>query len=132
MSDPSFELQASLLATLKGVSPSIAGARIFDQPPKDPTFPYVTIGDCQVLPTKFDAVDGAEVYPQIDVWSRAVGYPEAKTITKQVMAALDEVAFSVTGFRLVVFEFQSVQYLRDPDGLTRHAAITFRGLLEPA
>lgn len=100
--------------------------------PTTPVFPYVTIGDCQVLPAKYDSVDGTEVYPQIDVWSRAVGYPEAKEIVKQVLGALDEVALTITGFRAVVFEFQSVQYLRDPDGLTRHAAIVFRGLLEPA
>lgn len=132
MSDPSLELQGALLATLKGFSPAIAGGRVYDEPPVGPQFPYVTLGDCQVLPDKSDCIDGVEVYPQIDVWSRAPGYPETKQITKQVLAALDDQDFAVSGFNLVLFQVQSVNYLRDPDGLTRHAAITFFGILTPA
>ena len=132
MSDPSLELQAAMVATLQGVSPQIAGGRIYDQAPPVPTFPYVTLGDCQVLPDKSSCIDGVEVYPQIDVWSRAVGYPEAKTIAKEILAALDEVDFEVSGYNLVLFQVQDVQYMRDPDGLTRHAAITFHGMLTPA
>lgn len=134
MSDPSLELQGALVAALKatGALPAVAGGRVYDQAPTNAVFPYLTLGDCQVLPDKAGCIDGAEVYPQIDVWSRAVGYPETKTITKAVLAALDDQAIVVAGFNVVVFQVQSVQYLRDPDGLTRHAAITFHGILTPA
>lgn len=132
MSDPSLELQAALVAALKGISPQICGARIYDQPPDAPTFPYVTLGDCQVLPDKYDCIDGTQVYPQIDVWSRAIGFPETKTIVRQILAVLDDQALIVTNFNVVVFEYQDVQYLRDPDGLTRHGAITFHGIITPA
>lgn len=134
MNDPSLELQAGIVAALKapGALPSVVGGRVYDAPPTNATFPYLTLGDCQVLPDKAGCIDGVEVYPQIDVWSRAVGYPEAKTITKAVLAALDEQPITAAGFNVVVFEFQSVQYLRDPDGRTRHAAITFRGLIQPS
>ncbi len=132
MSDPSLELQAALVATLKGVSPQIAGGRIYDQAPELPEFPYVTLGDCQVLPDKAGCIDGVEVYPQIDIWSRAVGYPEIKAIAAAVKAVLDDQPLSVDGFAVVVFEHQSTHYLRDPDGLTRHAAIVFRGLIQPS
>lgn len=132
MSDPSLELQATLVAALKGVSPQISGGRIYDEPPNSPTFPYVTLGDCQVLPDKAGCIDGTEVYPVIDVWSRAVGYPEAKGIVKQILAVLDDQALVIAGFTAVIFEVQSVNYLRDPDGLTRHASITFHGLIQPS
>lgn len=134
MSDPSLELQGALVASLKaiGALPAVVGGRVYDVAPMNAVFPYLTLGDCQVLPDKADCIDGVEVYPQIDVWSRAVGYPETKTITKAVLAKLDDQPLSVTGFNTVVFQVQSVNYLRDPDGLTRHAAITFRGLLTPA
>jgi hypothetical protein len=130
MSDPSLELQAALVAALKAIP--IADGRIYDAVPTSATFPYVSLGDCQVLPDKADCLDGVEVYPQIDVWSRSVGYPEVKTITKAVLAALDDQPISVDGFNVVVFEVQDVRYLRDPDGLSRHAAITFHGILTPA
>jgi hypothetical protein len=132
VSDPSLELQQALVSMLKGVSPSIASGRIYDEPPNSPTFPYVTLGDCQVLPDKAGCIDGTEVYPVIDVWSRAVGYPEAKGIVKQILAVLDDQAISIAGFSAVIFEFTSVAYLRDPDGLTRHASITFHGLIQPS
>jgi hypothetical protein len=138
MSDPSLELQAALISALKNNIGAAVGARVYDQvpgpvaPATTAQFPYVTLGDCQVLPDKADCIDGVEVYPQIDVWSRAVGYPETKTITKAVLARLDDQAIVVSGFHVVVFQFQSVHHLRDPDGLTHHTAITFRGLLTPA
>lgn len=132
MSDPSLELQAALVAALKGVSPHIAGSRIYDAVPANPVFPYVTLGDCQVLPDKADCIDGTEVYPVIDVWSRAVGYPEAKGIVKQILAVLDDQPISISGFSAIVFQFDRVDYLRDPDGLTRHASITFHGLIQPS
>lgn len=134
MSDPSLELQAAIVAALKasGALPAVVGGRVYDAVPTGAAFPYVTLGDIQVLPDKSGCIDGAEVYPQIDVWSRAVGYPETKTIAKAILAKLDDQPLTVAGFNTVVFEVQGVQYLRDPDGLTRHAAITFHGILTPA
>lgn len=130
MSDPTLELQAAMVMALKGAS--IAGSRIYDVVPPSAVFPYVTLGDVQVLPDKADCIDGVEVFPQVDVWSRTQGYGEVKTIVKAIMDALDDQPLTLTGFAVVVFEHQSTQYLRDPDGLTRHAAITFRGLIQPS
>lgn len=132
MSDPSLELQGAIVAALKGSSPAIADGRIYDAVPTNATFPYVSLGQCQVLPDKSSCIDGTEVYPQIDVWSRSVGYGETKTISKLILAALDDQPMTLSGFNVVVFEVQSVQYLPDPDGLTRHAAITFHGIITPA
>lgn len=132
MSDPSLELQAALVAALKGASPQIAGTRIYDAVPPNPVFPYVSLGDCQVLPDKADCIDGTEVFPVIDVWSRAVGYPEVKGIVKQILAILDDQPIAISGFDSVVFQFDRVDYIRDPDGLTRHASITFHGLIQPS
>jgi hypothetical protein len=133
MSDPSIELQNAIVGALKAVGalPAVIGTRVYDDVPTAATFPYISLGDCQVLPDKAECIDGVEVYPQIDVWSQKPGYGETKTITKAVLLALDDRALAVTGFDLVVFEIQSVNYLRDPDGKTRHAALTFHGILTP-
>jgi len=131
MSDPSGELQAALLSMLTG-SIAAVGDRVFDEPPVNGVFPYLTLGDCQVLPDKYDCVDGVEAYPLIHVWSRDPGFAQTKAITKQVLALLDDQDITVTGFNVVVFQFDSVHYLRDPDGLTRHSAITFHTFITPA
>jgi hypothetical protein len=129
MSDPSLPLQAAIVAALKGAD--IAGDRIYDSVPPSPTFPYVSISGSQVLPDKADCIDGTEVFLQIDAWSRAQGYPELMGVSASIVDALDDQALTVDGFHLVVLEMQVLNYLRDPDGLTRHAALTFRALLQP-
>lgn len=131
MSDPSLPLQATLVAMLKGNIGTAVGNRVYDSPPANPQFPYVTLGDCQVLPDKADCIDGTECFPVIDVWSRAVGYPETKTIAAEVVSVLDDQPLTVAGFEVTVFELHNLQYLRDPDGLTHHASITFRALIQP-
>jgi hypothetical protein len=130
MSDPSFEVQTAMVFVMK--SASVAEGRIYDNVSPAAVFPYVTLGDCQVLPDKAECIDGVEIYPSVDVWSQAIGYAETKKITKKILAVLDDKEFSVEGFDLVLFELQSVNYMRDPDGLTRHAAIRFHGILTPS
>ncbi len=134
MSDPSLPLQSSLIAVLRANAPvaALVGARVYDSVPPTPTFPYVALGDVQVIPDKADCIDGVEVFAQIDGWSRAVGYPEVKRIGAAIVAALDDQPVTVTGYDVVVFEIENIQYLRDPDGLTRHGALTFRALLQLA
>ena len=128
MSDPSLELQATLVATIRPVT----GGRVYDKAPANAQYPYITLGEMQVLPDKADCIDGVEIFPRIDIWSRGVGFPEVKQLTKAVMALLDDQTLTVAGFNVPVFEHESTQYLRDPDGLTLHAAITFRGLIQPS
>lgn len=131
MRDPSLPLQDALIKALRaeGVLP-IVGERVYDQVQSKPTYPYVSLGDGQVLPDKAECIDGVEVSLQIDVWSRGVGYVEAKQIGAAIIEVLDDQPLTVDGFNVTVFELSDAQYLRDPDGLTRHGAITFRALLE--
>jgi Protein of unknown function (DUF3168) len=129
MSDPSLPVQKAMVGAMTAAS--IAGGRIYDQAPTAAQFPYVTVGDCQVVPDKADCIDGAEIFPQVDVWSRATGFPETKQIAAQVLAALDDKPLVVDGYHLTVFEFVDVRYVRDPDGITRHGILNFHGLLHP-
>lgn len=129
MSDPSLVLQGAVVALLKVAMPPVVGGRVFDAVPPSPGFPYVSVGDGQVLGDDTeDCGDGSEVNLQVDAWSRAVGYPEVKTIAAAIRTALKTIP-TLTGFVVSVVEFQQCVYLRDPDGLTRHAALQFRYLI---
>jgi len=136
MSDPSLALQGAIITMLKN-DPGVAaliGARVYDEvpapvPPATVTFPYITIGPCHVLGNDTeDCGDGSEVNQQIDVWTRLVGDPEAKRIAAAVRTALKSYP-TLAGFDVSVVEFVDEQFLRDPDGKTRHAAMTFRYLI---
>ena len=132
MSDPSLELQAAIVTALKanaGVA-AIVGTRVYDNVPPSATFPYISLGDSQVLPDKADCIDGTEIFFNLDGWSRDNRFPECKTISKAVVAALDDQPLTVTGYTAVVFELDNINYLRDPDGITRHVALSFRVLVQ--
>lgn len=132
MSDPSLEIQQAIIATLSGNVGEAVGDRVYDEPPVNPVFPYITLGDCQVLPDKSECIDGAIAYPIVHVWSQDPGFTETKTITKAVLALLDDQPMTIPGFDVIVFEVEDIHYLRDPDGLSRHAPITFHAIITPA
>jgi hypothetical protein len=127
--DPSLALQKAFVAALRGQTD--AAGNVFDQVPASNPFPRVTLGEGQSIGDFADCIEGTESFLAVDVWSRAVGFPEAKRIGDQVRSALHDAALVLDGHRLVLIEFQDARALRDPDGLTSHIAMTFRALTEP-
>lgn len=126
MPDPSLALQKAVVTKLRLIHDNV-----FDRVPEDNPFPRITIGEGQVLPDNSDCRRGSEVTLQVDVWSRAVGFPEAKDLASQVRDALDDARLQLDGHLLDLIEFDNSQVLRDPDGITSHIALTFRALTQP-
>lgn len=133
MSDPSGPLQQAILAALEAAPALPHGAIVYDDVPQAAAFPYVSFGEGQVLPDKAACFeDDVEVFFSLDAWSRAQGFAQVKAIAAAIVDKLDEAELAVAGFRVIVLELQSVQYLRDPDGKTRRALISFRSLIQPS
>lgn len=128
MSDPHLEIQRAQVAALK-VAPAVAGGRIRDRVDAAEAFPYVTVGDGETFGDDTDCFRASEVISRVHVWSRAVGWPEAKQIAGDVRTRL-AVDLVLTGFRVVDSEHVITRYLRDPDGLTSHAVVEFRYLVD--
>lgn len=132
MTSPSLELQGAVVARLKATNAvtSLVGARVYDRVPDDPTFPYVTIGEGDELSEDADCITGFDISLDIDVWSRAVGFPEAKSISDAIRSALTSTELTITQNALVYFQHRQTRFLRDPDGLTQHAVLTFEAFAE--
>ena len=139
MIDASLELQAAIVARLKADAAvrALIGDRVYDNVPRNPDgkvdaarFPYVSFGPEQVLPDGWDCQESSEIFIQIDAWSRAVGFPEVKKIANAVRRALHDADLLLSENALVSLEFESRQVMRDPDGKTSHAALTFRAVVE--
>lgn len=129
MSDPSYALQVAIAGILTDPSPPLV-PRVYDSVPKDPVFPYVTIGEGQVLGDDTeDCGEGSEVVVRVHAWSRAVGYPEVKRLAGAIRSSLIRATYTLTGFDVGVVEFVQMQFLRDPDGKTSHAVVEFRYLI---
>lgn len=132
MTSPSLELQGAIVTRLKAVPAvtALIGTRIYDSVPSNAAFPYVSFGSEQILEDDAECITGFEVFMQLDAWSRSVGFPEAKRIAEAVRDALHDFDLPLTDNALVSFRHRQTRMLRDPDGLTAHAAIEFVGLVE--
>lgn len=128
MPDPSLALQGAQVAALKA-GPAVAGGRIYDTVPESPTFPYVTVGEGDAVGDDNECWNATEFNSQVHVWSRAVGFPECKTIAALVRDRLTA-EFTITGFKVTEAEYVTARYLRDPDGLTNHAVVELRYLID--
>src|SRR5262245_43545893 len=132
MSDPSLELQSAIITKLKadaGVQ-AVVGQRVYFLVPPEPTMPYISLGTNQVLPDKADCIDGTEVYWQIDGWTQSQTAPVEKQISKAVVAALDDQPLTISNYAAIVVEIDRIDYLDDPDGITRHVALSFHFLIQ--
>ncbi|THV13731.1 DUF3168 domain-containing protein [Rhizobium rhizophilum] len=140
MASPSLELQGVIVARLKawaGLSASVNG-RVYDSVPKEDLriaqtgagWPYISVGEGDETSDDADCIDGFEISLDIDVWSRAVGFPEAKRISDEIRKALKSPDLTLPTNALVDFRHRQTRFLRDPDGLTSHAVMTFEGFAE--
>lgn len=110
----------------------LVGDRVFDQPEPNARFPYIVLGPSQAIDqSTTDCVSDWEVTQQVDVYSRAVGFPEAKRIAEACDEALAERHPLIAGMRVGFFEVVGHRFLRDPDGVTSHGVLEYRARLGP-
>jgi len=121
------ELQAAIYSALTG-----AGLTVYDAVPENAAFPYVTIGYSQELPFDTHTSRGREIVSTIHIWSRYPGAKEIKELAATVISTLDRTSLTLPNWHHVYTLFDSATYLQDPDGITRHAVVEFRSLLQQA
>lgn len=129
--DPALALQGALIAAIKAI-PTAAGNNVFDSVPSSNPYPRVTVGIGQSVPDPADCRDATESFVQIDAWSRAVGYPEVKTIADLIRGRLHDGALAISGHVLDLMSVELSDYSRDQDGLTSRARLSVRIISSPA
>lgn len=135
MSSAAAALRAAIHENLSAdgaVTAALVGAKIYDEPPKSPVFPYVTLGEARSR--NFSAGDefAEEHQLTLHVWSRQGGHSEAHRVAGAVMQSLDDVDLSLAGHHLVNLRFAVADVRREADGRTYHAVVRFRAVTEPA
>jgi hypothetical protein len=132
--DPSLSLQKAIVATLKADATvsAIVGGRIYDGVPADAPLPYVSIGLFQMLPDSGECLDGGEAIIQLEGWALGPATVQAKQLGAAIAYALDQAELSLEGQHFVSIAATELQYLRDPDGITAHAVVTFQVFAEPS
>lgn len=126
------EFQKAIYAALTA-APAVADGNVFDQVPDGDPFPRITIGDEQVIDDSTTCQDGWDVSTDVHCWSRpdTGSKLEVKQIAAAVVARVTAIS-AIAGFSLVSLTHETTRVFRDPDGLTEHAVVTFRALIDPA
>jgi hypothetical protein len=131
----SAQLQAAYLAKLKadaGVQAIFGNPiRCYEDVSLGATFPYITLGEDQDIPRLADCINGSEIIVTLHAWSRAGGYAEVKQGADAINDALHDAGYTLPNFAVSVFQRHGYHQMKDPDGLTTHAVITFRAIVNP-
>jgi hypothetical protein len=134
MSTASSALRAAIHDALIADAPLTAllgGARVYDEPPREASFPYVTIGEARVSDFSAGSEPGAEHQLTLHGWSRQGGHREAHLIAGALLQALDDAPLALPDHRLVNLRFAVADVRREADGRTYHALVRFRAVTEP-
>ena len=126
-------MQAAYAARLNSQVPAVSN-RVYDRAPQNVVFPFLQIGDIQTVEDGADCIDGTEVFVTLHIWSRAIGAVESRQIAAMVRTALHEWLPNLiaSGFRCVEHMHRDTRMVGDPDGITSHAVLTFRALIDKA
>ncbi len=132
--DASYELQVALVARFKNSArlSTLVQGRIYDRVPRDKTtgevkaeFPFISLGQDSEIPLDADCVRATDFILPIDVWSRGIGYTEAKRIARAIEDELYDTELPLADNAFVALEYQGRELMRDPDGLTSRAAMRY-------
>jgi hypothetical protein len=134
MSGPEWALQVGVrdaLAADAGVKAWLGDpARVFDEAPSDPIFPYLTFGRSESQPLDNDAAPAIEQILHLHVWSRYGGRREAKEGMAAIRAALHDASLTLDGHRLASLKATYTDVFRAGDGRTIHGILRLRALTE--
>jgi hypothetical protein len=135
MSSAAAALRAAIYESLTAngaLSAVLGGPKVYDEPPRSVTFPYVTLGEARVADFSTGTEPGEEHQLTLHAWSRQGGHREAHLISGALLQALDDAPLSLAGHTLVNLRYSTADVRREADGRTYHAVVRFRAVTEPA
>ncbi|MFY9292689.1 MAG: DUF3168 domain-containing protein [Methylorubrum rhodinum] len=128
-------LQGAIVTALKAV-PALAealGGRVLDRVEEGETRPYLHLREFQGLDDGAEcaggSIDALEIFAGLDVWSDAVGKPEASRIAGLVRRALHYVPLALAA-PWALLEIAHRETVITDDGLLVRARMSFRALVE--
>lgn len=129
----SWELQKAIHAILVAdpTLSSLVSGRIFDRPPQDAAFPFITLGDTDVEPDGPGSEGTAIHRLALTVWSRARGRRETKEIMSAINQVLQDASPPMPNHVLVSLQLEraSVAYASQAEAL--RGRLVFRAYTEP-
>jgi hypothetical protein len=110
---------------------SLIAGRVYDEPPRAPVFPFVTLGETRLSDASTGSGPMSEQALTLHIWSQQGGLAEAQAVTAALTACLDDVSLTLAGHALVNLRFTLADLRRESDGRSYHAIVRFRALTAP-
>jgi hypothetical protein len=107
-------------------------ARVYDDPPPDVIFPYVTLGRMESRPADASGGEAIEHVITLHAWSRYGGRAEALDVIAALRAALHNAPLTITGRELVLLLATFSDVFRSGDGRTTHGVLRLKAITEAA
>jgi Protein of unknown function (DUF3168) len=130
-----WSLQRGIYQALAG-SPALTallgGVRIYDDPPQDASYPFITLGESALRDWSTGTEDGSEHLLTLHVWSRAGGKKQAHDILEAVKDAMHDKRLALIDHHLVNLRQEFSEVRPDVDGHTYHGIVRYRAVTEPA
>jgi len=107
-------------------------ARLYDHPPEDPIYPYLTYG-----PMRSEDIGGDDSpltghNLTLHLWSRYGGRAEIMTLIQAVSGALENGNWQLAEGHLVSINVIFTDQFRAPDGRTLHGIIRLNAITQPS
>jgi Protein of unknown function (DUF3168) len=133
MSDPDFALQKAVVAALRADAAlgALIGTAIYDDPPREAAFPYVSLGAASLADGDTASERGYVHLFHLDIWSRQGGRKEVRAILGAIEAVLHDASLALDGHSLVNLRFEFADIFRDEDGETMRGVVRYRAVTEP-
>jgi hypothetical protein len=132
--------ERALLAAIRAAAGADAGvravlgnpARLYDNRPKEPIFPFLTIGRVETNPADSSESPALNHAITLHVWSREGGKAEAMEAISALRASLHNAALSVSGHRLVLLNVVYADIFLSPDARATQGLMRLRAITETA
>lgn len=125
-------LMGAIVPLLKSDSAlsDLIGARVYDHVPAAAAYPNVTLGAAWEIQDDGDCYRSLEIGFRLDVWSRGVGFSEARRVANAVRNVLHDAEIDLSEGALAMMLHRRTDTMRDPDGLTSHCSVEFTAVIE--
>jgi hypothetical protein len=137
--DPDSALQMAILAKLAAqtsLQPLLGNPpRVYDEPPPEPVYPFVTLGTSQTRPygglVEPVSAEATEHAISLTIASVSGGTEEVKTVLSLVRAALHGAALSLEDHRLINLRVTFGDVFRAADWRSTYGVLRLRAVTEP-
>ena len=131
---PALALQTGLRDALlsdEALVTALGGQQVFDDVPREASFPYITIGEIETRDWSTQTSRGNEHTVTVHVWSRHRGRKQVQELIGEVDRILDGTDPPLAGHRLVNLSTVFWTALREPDGEVYRGTVRLRAVTEP-